>query len=375
MSVAETQYSLESMISDARELVECESPSTDRSAISASANVVAGVGFAQLGVLPERIEIDGRTHLKWKFGRGQTRVLILTHHDTVWPLGSLATMPFAVTSGRMTGPGCFDMKAGIVMAFHALASILERDGVTMLVTGDEEIGSLSSRSLIEQESAGAAAALVLESAGPDGAVKTERKGASLYEILVEGRAAHAGLEPESGLNSVVELANQIRIISELGSSSLGTSVTPTMASGGSTANTVPASASLAVDVRAWTTDEMVRVDRALRALAPTIPGTKISTTGAIGRPPLECIASSALFDLARSVSQRLGQDPLLSAAVGGASDGNFTAALGIPTLDGLGAVGGGAHSKDEHVLIKFLPERTSLFAELIKEILGQQPSD
>ncbi len=363
------------MISDARELVECESPSTDRSAISASADVVASVGSAHLGVQPERLEIDGRAHLKWKFGRGQTRVLILMHHDTVWPLGSLITMPFAVTGGTMTGPGCFDMKVGIVMAFHAVASILERDGVTMLVTGDEEIGSPSSRSLIEQESAGAAGTLVLEAAGPYGALKTQRKGVSFYELSVEGRAAHAGLEPERGVNSVVELANQIHIISQLGSSRLGTSVTPTMARGGSTANTVPASASLSIDVRAWTNDELRRVDRALHALTPTLSGAEISIAGDVGRPPLESLASSSLFELAQSISRRLGLSPLSEAAVGGASDGNFTAAREIPTLDGLGAVGGGAHSNDEHVLINVLPERTRLLAELIKEILGQQPHD
>lgn len=362
------------MISDVRVLVECESPSGDRTAIAASADAVARLGFAHLGVAPERLEIDGRTHLKWKFGPGPTRVLILMHHDTVWPLGSLIDIPFAVARGRMTGPGCFDMKAGIVMAFYAVSSILERDGITILITGDEEIGSPSSRSLIERESAGSAATLVLEPAGQDGALKTQRKGASFYELSVRGRAAHAGLEPELGVNSIVELANQIRIISELGDSRLGTTVTPTVARGGSAANTVPASAALTIDVRGWTVNELARVDHALHALTPTILGTQISIAGELGRPPLEIGAASALFGLAQSISSRLGLGLLSEAAVGGASDGSFTAAQGIPTLDGLGAVGGGAHSNDEHVLVDLLPGRTTLLVELIKEILGREAS-
>lgn len=358
------------MIADAKQLVECESPSADLDAIARSADEVASVGFSQLGAMPERIEIEGRAHLRWKFGSGPTRVLVLMHHDTVWPLGSLARNPFTATGRQLTGPGCFDMKVGIVMAVHAVASLPDRDGVTLLVTGDEEIGSPSSRTLIENEAIGVDAVLVLEAAAPDGGVKTERKGASFYEISIAGRAAHAGLEPEGGINSIIELAHQVRAVAELGDSSLSTSVTPTVASGGSTSNTVPESATLAVDVRAWTMEELTRVDRALRALSPVIPGATIALKGEIGRPPLESKASSRLFNLAQSLAGRLGQPPLLKAAVGGASDGNFTAAMGVPTLDGLGAVGGGAHSLSEHVMIDRLPERTSLLAELIKELLA-----
>lgn len=370
MSITDFRPSLTSMVADAKQLIECESPSTDLGAIARSAEAVASVGSALLGVMPERIEIEGRSHLRWRFGSGPTRVLALMHHDTVWPLGSLVRNPFAVTGGRLTGPGCFDMKVGIVMALHAVASLRNRDGVTLLVTGDEEVGSPSSRILIEREAIAASAVLVLEAAAPGGAVKTERKGASFYEISIAGRAAHAGLEPERGVNSIVELAHQVQVIAELGSSSLATSVTPTMARGGSTSNTVPESATLAVDVRAWTMEELTRVDRALRALSPVIPDAAIALKGEIGRPPLESRASSRLFELAQSLARGLGHPPLLKAAVGGASDGNFTAAMGIPTLDGLGAVGGGAHSMSEHVAIDHLPDRTSLLAELIKELLA-----
>jgi glutamate carboxypeptidase len=372
MSVTEFRAYLTSMVADAKRLIECESPSADPDAIARSADEVARVGFARLGFMPDRIEIDGRVHLRWRFGSGPTRVLLLAHHDTVWPLGSLEKNPFAVTGDRLTGPGCFDMKVGIVMAFHALASRHGREGATLLVTGDEEVGSPSSRSLIESEASTAVAVLVLEAAAPGGAVKTERKGASFYEISITGRAAHAGLEPERGVNAVVELAHQVRRIAGLGRPSLGTSVTPTFARGGSTSNTVPESATLAVDVRAWTMEELTRMDRELRALSAVVPGAAIALEGEIGRPPLESDASSRLFDLAQSLAGRLGHPRLLKAAVGGASDGNFTAAMGIPTLDGLGAVGGGAHSMSEHVLIDRLPERTLLLAELTKELLATE---
>ncbi len=174
-----------------------------------SADVVARVGARRLGVEPERIVIDGRTHLRWRLGAGPSRVLVLGHHDTVWPIGSLATRPCTVDGGVLRGPGCFDMKAGLAMAFHALAGLDDRDGVTLLVTGDEELGSPSSRALIEDEARAAQAALVLEASADGGALKTERKGVSLYDVRVIGRAAHAGLEPEHGVNATVELAHQV----------------------------------------------------------------------------------------------------------------------------------------------------------------------
>ncbi|MFD0891785.1 M20/M25/M40 family metallo-hydrolase, partial [Streptosporangium algeriense] len=176
------------------------------------------------GAEPERVVVDGRTHLRWRFGR--PRVLLLGHHDTVWPLGSLDRLPFEVRDGVLRGPGCFDMKAGLVMAFHALAALDDLDGVTLLITGDEEPGSPSSRELVEDEARRCSAALVLEAAGPGGALKTERKGVSRYEVLVRGRAAHAGLEPERGVNAAVEVAHQVMAVAGLGDPALGTTVTP-----------------------------------------------------------------------------------------------------------------------------------------------------
>ncbi|MFT4084547.1 MAG: M20/M25/M40 family metallo-hydrolase [Nocardioides sp.] len=358
---------LDLLLTDIRELVECESPSQDLAAVAASADVVARVGARRLGVEPERIVIDGVSHLRWRFGT--PRVLVLGHHDTVWPLGTLATTPYSIGDGILRGPGCFDMLAGVAMAFHAIATLPDRDGVGLLITGDEEVGSISSRALIEDEARPVGAVLVLEAAAEGGALKTARKGTSMYEMAVTGRAAHAGLEPEKGVNASVELAHQILALAALGDASAGTSVVPTVLAGGTTLNTVPARAQVAVDVRAWTAAEQERVDAAIRALAPALPGAELTVTGGVNRAPLEERASLGLFEAAQAVAARLGLAPLARAAVGGASDGNFTAGAGTPTLDGLGAVGGGAHAADEHVLVGALVDRTALVAGLLGELL------
>jgi glutamate carboxypeptidase len=365
--------SLYELLADLRRLVECESPSADLEAVARSAEVVARVGATRLGMEPERIVLDGRTHLRWRLGDRPTRLLLLGHHDTVWPLGSLATRPFSVDDGILRGPGCFDMKAGLVMAFHAVASLPDRDGVTILVTGDEELGSPSSRLLIEEEAAGAVAALVLEASADGGALKTERKGVSLYEVVVHGRAAHAGLEPELGVNATVELAHQTSAIVGFGDPAAGTTVTPTVSQAGTTSNTVPAYGSLFVDVRVRTVEEQERVDALMRGLQPVLPGASLSLLGGANRPPLEASASAALFDRAGALARGLGLGELTSASVGGASDGNFTAGVGTATLDGLGAVGGGAHADDEHVVVEELPRRTALLAALVADLLAATP--
>ena len=357
---------LRDMLADARVLIECESPSTDLAAVARSAEVVARVGTARLGAAPERIVLDGRTHLRWRLGTGPSRVLLLGHHDTVWPLGALADHPCTVEDGILRGPGCFDMKAGLVMAFHAAAGL---DGVTLLVTGDEEIGSPSSREMIEQEARAATVALVLE-ASADGALKTERKGASLYEVRVAGRAAHAGLEPDKGVNATLELAHQVLAVSALADRDAGTTVTPTAARAGTTTNTVPAEGAFAVDVRARTVAEQERVDREIRALRSTVPGARVETAGGPNRPPLETAASAPLYELLCRIATDRGLPEPTRAAVGGASDGNFTAGVGTPTLDGLGAVGGGAHAADEHVLVEELPTRTALLRALVEQLLA-----
>ncbi|HEY0537309.1 MAG TPA: M20 family metallopeptidase [Actinoallomurus sp.] len=360
---------LPEMLADIEALVTCESPSSDLSAVAMSADAVARVGARRLGAAPERIVLDGRTHLRWRLGDGPSRVLLLGHHDTVWPLGTLASHPFTVEGGVLRGPGCFDMKAGLVLAMHAAAALPDPSGVTLLVTADEEIGSPSSRALIEAEAAGRAAALVLEASAEGGALKTERKGVSLYQVTVAGRAAHAGLEPERGVNATVELAHQVLTVSALADRERGTTVTPTLMSAGTTSNTVPAAGELTVDVRVRDAAEQEKVDAAMRALWPVLRGARLEVTGGPNRPPLEAKASARLFARVTAHAAALGQPPPSRAAVGGGSDGNLTAGVGTPTLDGLGAVGGGAHAEDEHVLVPELPPRAALVAALVAGLL------
>ncbi|MEV0094455.1 M20 family metallopeptidase [Streptomyces sp. NPDC050738] len=359
------------MLGDIERLVVTESPSADLAAVAHSAGVVAALGRAHLGADPELIVLDGRTHLRWRLGSGPRRVLLLAHHDTVWPLGTLAAHPFEVREGVLRGPGCFDMKTGLVMAFHALAVLAapdRTDGVTLLVTGDEELGSPSSRELIETEARGCAAALVLEASADGGALKTERKGVSRYEVTVHGRAAHAGLEPERGVNATVETAHQILAVAGLADAAAGTTVVPTVLAAGTTTNTVPAQGRFAVDVRVRDAAEQDRVDTAVRALRPVLEGAAVEVTGGPNRPPLQRTSSALLYRRAQHRATGLGIGPLSAAAVGGASDGNFTAGIGTPTLDGLGAVGGGAHADHEHVLTAEIPRRTALLAALIHDL-------
>ncbi|MEV8569528.1 M20/M25/M40 family metallo-hydrolase [Streptomyces sp. NPDC051322] len=382
------EAALPAIIDEIGRLVRTESPSADLTAVARSAEAVATIAAPYLGAAPDVITVDGHTHLRWRLGSGPRRVLLLGHHDTVWPVGSLTAHPFTVRDGVLRGPGCFDMKAGLVMAFHAIAALgaVALDGVTLLVTGDEELGSPSSRELIESEAAGCAAALVLEASADGGALKTERKGVSQYEIRVGGRAAHAGLEPERGVNAAIETAHQILVVAALSGIDAGTTVTPTLLSAGTTTNTVPAHGRFSVDVRVRDVAEQMRVDTALHGLRPVLDGATVQVTGGPNRPPLTPAASEALYRRARQLAGELGLGPdpgsrlrpssgypISAAAVGGASDGNFTAGIGIPTLDGLGAVGGGAHAADEHVLVAELPRRTALLAALIGDLLAASP--
>ncbi|WP_405818480.1 M20 family metallopeptidase [Streptomyces sp. NBC_00838] len=362
------------MLADLEELVLCESFSADHAAVARSAGVVGALGARLLGTAPETIVVDGVTHLRWTFGT--PRVLLVGHHDTVWPAGSLKTHPWSVVDGIARGPGVLDMKAGLVQMFHALASLPSPDGVCVLVNGDEEVGSPTSRELIEESARGCVAAFVLEaSANEAGALKTARKGTSRYEVVVHGRAAHAGLEPDKGINASVEAACQVLAVADLGAA-LGTAgtacpvlgattVTPTLLSAGSTLNTVPAVARVSVDVRVPTLAAQNRVDDLMRGLTPRTPGARLTVLGGRKRPPMEPESSTELFALASRIASDLGQEPLSGVAVGGASDGNFTAAAGCPTLDGLGAVGSGAHADTEHVEVARMVPRTRLLAQLI----------
>ncbi|WP_407566664.1 M20 family metallopeptidase [Streptomyces sp. 184] len=373
------------MLADLAELVRCESFSADHAAVARSAEVVGALGRRLLGAGPETVVIGGVTHLRWTFGT--PRVLLVGHHDTVWPMGSIESRPWSVAGGIARGPGVLDMKAGLVQMFHAVASLPSPDGVRILVNGDEEVGSATSRQLIEESVRGCAAALVLEaSADAEGALKTARKGTSRYEVVVHGRAAHAGLEPQKGINAAVEAAHQVLSIAGLGAGlgagvgagvgavegadpllGLGpATVTPTLLSAGSARNTVPALARVSVDVRVPTSVAQDRVDSLMRGLTPRLPGARLEVLGGSRRPPMEPGSSAALFALASRIAAELGQEPLRGIAVGGASDGNYTAAAGCPTLDGLGAVGGGAHADTEYVNVGQMVPRTRLLARLIE---------
>jgi glutamate carboxypeptidase len=347
------------MTDDLAALVAVESPSTDATATAAGATAVAALGTRLLGTAPDRTG----DHLVWRHGR--TRVLLLGHHDTVWPVGTLRRWPFSVNGGTATGPGCFDMKAGLVQLFHALSTLPSLDGVTVVVNADEEIGSPTSRALIERAARGAVAALVCEPS-LDGALKTARKGIARYRLEVTGRAAHTGLDPARGVNAGVELAHQTIAVAGLGLAD--TSVTPTVMHAGTTENTVPAEASLAVDVRAFHDAEFDRVDRAIHALRPVVPGARLRVHGDLRRPALPASASAVLFRLACDVAADLGLPALTGTAVGGASDGNLTAGLGVPTLDGLGAVGGNAHAEGEWVDLASMPDRAALLAALVTRL-------
>ncbi|MFD8331056.1 M20/M25/M40 family metallo-hydrolase [Streptomyces solisilvae] len=319
---------------------------------------------------PERVVSDGVPHLYWRGTDPAVpksgRVLLLGHADTVWPRGTLAENPFQVEGTRATGPGVFDMKAGLVLAFEALGLAGEVSHVSMVVSGDEERGSTTSRALVEEAAAACGAVLVLEPS-EGGALKTARKGVALYRLGVSGRAAHAGLEPHKGVNALVELAHQVLTISDLADRDRGTTVTPTVGGAGTTTNTVPEQAFVDVDVRAWEHAELVRVERALRALRPREPGAELAFRGGVNRGPLERAMSIDLLGSARAVAERLGLTPVTETGVGGGSDGNITASLGVPTLDGLGPDGGGAHARHEWVELTSVRDRTSLIAGLLAD--------
>jgi glutamate carboxypeptidase len=359
------------LINDLGTLVKCESPSADLAAVARSAEVVAELGRRLTGAGPDRIVLDGRTHLRWRFGSGD-RVLLLGHHDTVWPIGSLTDCPWRVSDGRAYGPGCFDMKAGLVQLFHALAAQDDLAGVTVLVTGDEELGAPSSRPLIEAEAQRAAAVLVCEGSADGGALKTARSGRAQYELRITGRAAHAGLEPWVGVNAAIELAHQVLTLAELSADDGpgGTTVTPTVLAAGTTTNTVPAHASVHVDVRMPTRAEQRRIESAVRALEPRLAGARLEVVAGPSHPPLEPGSSRTLYELAEHIAAELGIGPLGSAYVGGASDGNIAAGTGARVLDGLGAVGGGAHSDGEHIVVAEVPRRTALLALLVATLRG-----
>ena len=356
----------EAMVEGVRRLVTVESPTSDVTACARAAEAAAKVCAEWLGRPAEVFEHRGRPIVGW--GTERPRIL-LGHIDTVWPLGTLARLPWSATDGRLTGPGVFDMKAGIMQAIAALAAtgVSPDDGVGLLLTSDEETGSHASRDLIANAAGEAEAVLVFEPS-LDGRLKTRRKGTSWYRLSFTGRAAHAGLDPERGINALLAASTFAFDATAWADGASGTTVTPTTMRAGTTTNTVAAEAELTLDVRAWSRDEQERVDALVRGWEP--PFGSVEVGGGIDRAALEPEMSAGLFALAQRVSAERGLGELGEAAVGGASDGNLTAALGIPTLDGLGAVGDGAHADHESVAIDALVPRAELAAGLITALLG-----
>lgn len=366
---AERQWVLET----AEALVAIESPTTDKIAVDRCGVELASRLEAIGGRVTRLARAERGNHLLAEFGCGTSQILLLGHFDTVWPVGQLERMPLARSNGRLHGPGVFDMKAGIAIAMLATRALLEggpslSHRIVMLWTTDEEIGSESSRAAIEEEAARSAAVLVLEPSLPGGALKTSRKGCGGYQLTVRGVAAHAGIEPQKGASAVQELAHQILAINALQDLSRGVSVNVVQVSGGLRSNVIPDEARAVVDVRVPTAAAAAEVEAAFRALRPVDERTTIEARGGFDRPPLERSDQVArLYGEARDVARELGQE-LSEGGTGGGSDGNFTAALGVPTLDGLGAVGDGAHALHEHVDIDSLADRAALVAGLITRI-------
>lgn len=359
-----------------RALVEHESPSRDKPALDALARKLADRLAAIGGAVEVIANPDGGDHVSARFfgdEAGGRPTLVLGHFDTVWPAGTLAGMPFRVEGGRAFGPGVFDMKASLVLAEFAVDTMarlgLRPPGpVDLLLTSDEEVGSPTSRRIIEDRAIGSGSVLVLEPPLADGSLKTARKGVGHFVLEIEGRPAHAGVEPEKGISAIQELAHQVLALHGLTDPQAGTTVNVGVVEGGTTSNVVAARASARVDVRATTLDEADRIEAAIRRARPVHPEARLTISGGFNRPPMErTIAVRALFSRAWRVGRSIGLD-LGEGSTGGGSDGNFTAALGRPTLDGLGARGAGAHAAHEQVELDSLPERAALLSALLMEL-------
>ena len=357
--------------------VRAESPSTDKAAVDRFGRLVAAEWRrrgARVRILRQRARGDHvRAELFLGHGRPRGQILILGHLDTVYDVGTLARMPFRIARGRAWGPGTFDMKSGLVIALFAVDA-LRRAGLrppqrlVFLWTSDEEIGSESSRAIIEREARQSDAVLVLEPAdGPRGNLKTARKGVGEVVLIVHGRAAHAGLNPEDGVNAVHELALQVARLMRLNDPRRGITVNANVVEGGTRTNVIAERAQARVDLRVTRKADIPKLERLIRSVRPVLKGARLDVRGGIGRPPMEQRMARALFHKARALARRMGLD-LRESFVGGGSDGNFTAALGVPTLDGLGGVGEGAHSAHENILIRGLPQRAALLAGLLSTL-------
>ena len=358
------------MLAHIQQFVDLESPSAEVDDLQRSAEFLAAVMTDVLGTPPEIIPGEKGPHVHWK-GSDDTKVLFVGHHDTVFPKGTVARRGFSVDGDIARGPGIFDMKAGIIQAIYGLSEIRERAHVEMLISSDEEIGSYTSRALIEARAVATGNVLVLEPSGNDDALKIARKGVGTFTVDIVGRASHAGLEPEKGINALMELAAQVQAIAAIAKPEVGTTVTPTVATAGTTENVVPAAAQIIVDTRINLPEEKQRVENAFAALTPTVDGAALTVRGSINRPQMHESAATALYAVAQRVAPEVGITDLRGIAVGGGSDGNFTAAIGVPTLDGLGACGGGAHADTEYIKVSKLGERAALNAAIARELVNR----
>jgi glutamate carboxypeptidase len=361
-----------------RQLVERETFSRTESNLTEIACFVADQ-LAEIGGKINLTAVPGYgSHLRAHFGFDHSpetpSVLIIGHLDTVWPLGTLERKPFRITpEGEAYGPGIFDMKSGIAIAVETLRTIrtLElqtKRPLTLLLTCDEEIGSKTSRALVEEEAGRAAAALVLEPPLTGGIVKTGRKGIGTFTVRAIGRAAHAGLDPTKGVNAIVELSHQTLKLTALNDLERGITLSVGMFNGGTAINVVPQEATAKVDARFWSPDDGEMIARTIHSLTPVLSEARIEISGGINRPPMQRSQKNiALFEHARALASELGFD-LKDQVVGGGSDGNFTAAMGVPTLDGLGVDGAGAHAEHEHIFIDDIPRRAALLTRLVQTI-------
>ncbi|MFJ3075313.1 M20 family metallopeptidase [Pseudomonas sp. NPDC087029] len=362
----------DSLFADLRLLVSAESPSTDKRAVDACGEVLREIMAQRIGasveVVPREVYGD---HLVFTVGKGSKRTAILGHFDTVWDIGRL---PLKIEDGKFYGPGVLDMKAGLIQAIWATKALIDLEllndrEIRFLCSSDEELGSPSSREWIESEAVQCQQVLVVEPAtSHTNALKTERKGTGRFDIKIKGRAAHAGNNPEDGVSAVHEMAEQILFLHGLNAPALGTTLNVGIAKGGQRTNVVADSAELSVDLRVSSVSEARRIEGLVNAMKPCLAGAQVSVTGGLVRPPLEFTpANQALFAVAQEAATALGIQ-IEGASVGGGSDGNFTSAVGVPTLDGLGATGVGPHAIHEHIIISDLPVRAALLAELIQRL-------
>ena len=354
------------LIEDLQKLVEFESPSEDLASCRGVTELAVEIANEKLNPEAKVIEENGRPVFWW--GSTNPEVLILAHLDTVWPKG-LFIPTWNIAGDIAKGPGIFDMKAGFLQAIYAVADIPNAaTKVAIIATTDEEVGSQTSRALIERLSKTAKAVLVLE-ASLNGKVKTGRKGTAMYQIALHGRASHAGLEPEKGINATTLIAEIVLEVAKLANPEFGTTVVPTVMNSGTTTNTVPALATLDVDIRSYSSAELSRIDSAIKSLVSSNSQAKLEVIGGINRPPLETSSTAELYEILEKVAKEIGFAPIGHASVGGASDGNFAAAAGARVLDGLGAVGDGAHAPHEQILLSSIPARVTLLTAFIKELI------